>query len=68
VSKLSSAKAGYWRKVALSARAKADVSRMTAVAWSGEAHIAEGMRARAECEMAEADAADCVADAYEEEG
>ena len=65
--KLSSAKADYWRKVALSARTKADVSRVMAVAWSGEPHIAEGMRARAECEMAEADAADCVADAYEEE-
>lgn len=60
--------AAYWRAVAVTCRAISDVSRATAVAWSGERHIAEAMVRRSEAEHAQAEAADLLADAIEAEG
>lgn len=58
---------GYWRAVAVTCRAISDVSRATAVAWSGERHIAEAMNRRADAEHEQAAAADLLADAIEAE-
>lgn len=61
------AEAAYWRALAVRCRAVSDVSRATAVQWSSDRHVAEAINTRAEAEQAEADAADCVADAIEGE-